>query len=134
MPKITARAAVLTALLAFTLTGCAGAADGAGDASTAPETTAPLVAETETPDTDLSEDEEFLQRVRESLPENTVIPDATDDQLIAAAEAACEQMDSGTDVAAVNVIEGEEPNGLDIYESSAAIAGVAKDVYCPQGY
>jgi hypothetical protein len=133
------RASIAVAVLvALTLTGCAGTPDNAGDERTAPgtsESAAPLVAETSSaPAEDLSDDELFLSRVREELPENTVIPDASDEQLLAAAQQACEQMNSGTDVAAVQVIEGEQPNGLDIYESSAKIAAVAKDIYCPQGY
>lgn len=126
------RIAALGALLALALSGCSGTP---GESEESHQTVAPLTAEmpeeTAAPETP---DEEFLTRIRAELPEDTVIPGATDEQLLSAADAACEQMNSGTDVAAVNVIEGEEPNDLDIYESSAAIAGVAKDIYCPQGY
>lgn len=135
MPK---RIAAIAAVLVLALAGCAGVAADAGDERTAPvpsESAAPLTADEPEETAQLaSPDEDYLARIRAALPEDTIIPNATDEQLLAAATAACEQMDNGTDVAAVKVIEGEEPNGLDIHESSAAIAGVAKDVYCPQGY
>jgi hypothetical protein len=132
------RIAALAAVLVLTLTGCAGTADDAGVERTAPaasESAAPLVAETpeETP-APASEDAQFLERARDYLPDDTVIPNATDEQLLIAAQAACEQMNSGIDSSAVDVIEGEQPNGLEIRESSAAIAVAAKETYCPQGY
>lgn len=132
MKKVTA---ALTVLLALTLTGCASGADSSGDGRTAPtvsESAAPLVASS--PDEDAqpaSPDDEFLERVRAELPDDTVIPDASDEQLLAAAQDACSQIENGTDVLAVQVIEGEQANDLGYYESSAKIGAIASEVYCP---
>lgn len=136
MPKVTA--AVLAALVALALTSCASVGEsGGGDrsASKTSESAEPLMAkENPEPAPAATPDAIFLERVRAYLPEDTIIPDATDEQLLVAGEAACKQMNSGVDSAAVSVIEGETPNGLDIHESSAAIAVAAKETYCPQGY
>lgn len=59
--------------------------------NTTPE---PLVAET--PDKSAADaDETFIKYVREELPAKTSIPNATDEQLIAAGHDACEQIASG---------------------------------------
>lgn len=132
MPK---RIAALAAVLVLTLTGCAGGADDAGEERTAPgvsESSAPLVAESpEETAQPASPDEEFLTRIRAELPDDTVIPDATDEQLLTAAQDACAQIANGTDVLAVQVIEGEQANDLGYFESSAKIGAIASEVYCP---
>lgn len=133
MPKVTA--AVLAALVALTLTGCAASAESAADERTAPavtESAAPLVAEETTePATPTTPDEIYLERVRAELPQNTVIPNATDEQLLDAAEDACSQIAEGVDVLAVQVVQGEAPNGLGYYESSAKIGAIAAETFCP---
>lgn len=132
MPK---RIAALAAVLVLTLTGCAGVADDAGDERTAPaasESSEPLVAEpTADAEQPASPDEEYLTRIRAELPDDTVIPNATDEQLLTAAEDACAQIANGTDVLAVQVIEGEQANDLGYFESSAKIGAIAAEVYCP---
>jgi hypothetical protein len=129
MPK---RIAALAAVLVLTLSGCAGAAEDAGDVSPAPsasESAAPLTAET--PDDPADDDEAFLAYVRENLAPATQIPDATDAQLIAAGEQACEQLESGVAHGDVRVVDGEVPNGADIYADSSAIMNGAVLTYCP---
>lgn len=125
-----------TALLLLVLTGCAGAPEEAPTSEQVDgESATPLVAETAQPaDEPETDDEKYLSLIRETLPDDTVIPDATDAQLLEAAAQACEQMNGGIDVSAVDVVEGEKANDLGIRESSARIAAAAKDVYCPQGY
>ncbi|KKX97745.1 DUF732 domain-containing protein [Microbacterium sp. Ag1] len=136
MPKITATTLTVAALILLALTGCAGNATDERVAPAAVETTEPLVAETPAAESEApaTPDQLFVDRVRAELPDDTVIPNATDEQLIAAAGEACEQMNAGVDFSAVDVVDGEIPNGLDIRESSATIAAAAKDIYCPQGY
>lgn len=135
----TALAATATAALLLLLTGCSGG--GESDAvmgsptplvGASPASEAPLTAESpsEAPSAS-STDAAFLEQVRDALPDDTVIPNATDGQLLAAAQKACEQMSAGTDPSAVAVIEGEPVNGLEIHEDSAAIAIAARKTICP---
>ncbi|KIP93374.1 hypothetical protein RU09_06055 [Microbacterium sp. MEJ108Y] len=127
--------AVLAAALLIALTGCAGGTEDAEDERTAPavsESAAPLVAEMpEESAQSSSPDEDYLTQIRSELPEDTVIPNATDEQLLTAAQDACAQIADGTDVLAVQVIEGEQANGLGYFESSAKIGAIASEVYCP---
>lgn len=127
--------AALAAVLLLTLTGCASTAVNAADAGTAPavsENTPQLVAEeTPEPTAPMTPEGTYLERVRAELPQDTVIPNATDEQLLAAADDACGQIASGVDVLAVQVIEGETPNGLGYYESSAKIGAIAAEIFCP---
>lgn len=128
-------AVALVALLA--LTGCAGGADTAGDERTAPaatESEAPLTAETpEVSEADAdSAEQAFLDDVREKLPTPTSIPDASDEQLLAAGMEACELIRGGTDPGDVRLVDGEQPNGADIYADSSAIMNSALSSLCPE--
>ncbi len=102
----------------------------AGDTTVVVE---PLTAETSEAGSDSprTPDAAFLAQVRDALPDDTTIPNATDAQLLDAAREACDQMAAGTDPSAVAVIEGEPVNGLEIHEDSAAIAILAKKTICP---
>ena len=128
------RASIAVAVLvALTLTGCAGTPEStATEPTQANESAAPLTAETETPDAEVGTDEAYLADVRAALEANggSSIPDATDEQLIAAGQDACEQMLAGTDQFDVRVIEGEQA-GETGYVDSLRIAGVAVKHYCP---
>lgn len=73
----------------------------------------------------------FLAKIRDILPENTSIPNATDTQLLAAAQEACEQMAGGADSTMVSVIDGEQKDGLGVYQDSARIGAAAKQTICP---
>lgn len=126
----------LAALLAvgILLTGCSAGAED--DSSAAPnqasETPAPLVAEEPEAAEDSTPEAEFLVMIRDMLPEDTSIPNATDEQLVAAGEAACGQMAEGIDFSAVSVIEGEPYNeGMEMYDDSALIASAAMHTLCP---
>jgi len=125
-------AVALVALLA--LTGCAGNGSQ-GDApvvSTESETAAPLTAESPTGEPQESDAESaFLAMVGESLPENTIIPDATDEQLLAAGMEACERLRAGETSDTITLIEGEQKNGADIYADSGAIITSARLTLCP---
>lgn len=132
MPKVTAASIALTALVLLSLTGCAGTVEeAASETPTDVETVAPLVAETTEPD-NLSAEESYLVNIRIALEANggSSIPNATDAQLLAAGQDACEQMRAGTDAFDVRVIEGEQP-GETGYVDSLRIAGGAAKYLCP---
>jgi len=123
----------LVALLA--LTGCAGGAESAGDESTAPvatESAAPLVAET--PVSDVSESEAaFLEAFREvQTTYASVIPDATDEQLLEAGYEACDRLAAGEASTDISLIEGEERNPQsEMYLDSVTIVSAAAPRLCP---
>jgi len=119
------RTAALTLLAALTLTGCASE-PGAGEA----ESAVPLVAE---PPAEVSTDEAelaFLDRVRAELPSNTLIPEATDAQLLAAGWEACDRRASEPVGEDISLIEGEERNEGGIYRDSLVIVGAAWGELC----
>lgn len=139
------RASIAVAVLvALTLTGCAGTADDAGDASAAPvtsespapeETTAPLVAET--PSEASTDDAEavFIEKfheIRATMPGDTFIPNATDEQLIAAGREGCERLDAGETSDTISLVDGETKNGADYYSDSGAILTAARQSLCPE--
>lgn len=132
--KITAASVALTALLVLGLTGCAGTGTDAGDASTAPvasESVAPLVAE-EPAVPEGGDEAAYLEEVRDRLPATTVIPNATDEQLIAAGWEACAQREAGVSGDDLTVIEGEQRNEITgAYRDSAAILAAARVGLCP---
>lgn len=124
------------------LAGCTAtneaATDSAARAAEAPsETTisseAPLTAATPVEDGSGAADtpeSAYLSEVRAVLPEDSLIPDATDGQLLNAAQDACEQMAAGKDFSQVSVIAGEQMNDLEVYPESALIAAVARKTIC----
>lgn len=133
-----ARIAV-TVLVALTLTGCAGTPDNGGDERTAPTVTetaepsaAPLTAETPEVDVTPNAETAYLAAVRDALPVNTSIPNASDGQLVEAGWEACEQIRSGTDPGDVRLVDGEQSNGADIYADSSAIMNAALLTLCPE--
>lgn len=114
------------------LTGCAAGPDAPASttADTASATTAPLVAETPaTPDVD-DADAAFLEQVRENLPVKTVIPNATDAQLLAAGREACQRTEAGEAGEEISVIEGEELAASGYYLSSLVIVQAARKTLC----
>lgn len=130
MPKITA--AVLAAVLLLTLTGCASAPEtGAGEAVVSGESAAPLVAETPAEVSVDDAEVKFLEQVREKLPAATIIPGATDEQLLAAGTEACERRAAGESSDDITLIDGEERNEGGIFLDSQAIVGVAWTTLCP---
>lgn len=127
------RIAALALLAALALTGCAGtAAPEEDERATSAESAAPLVAESPSPDVEAGPDEAYLTAVRAALEANggSSIPDATDEQLLAAGADACEQMRAGTDMGDVRLIEGEQPTETG-YTDSLRIAGGAAKHLCP---
>lgn len=136
MPKLTGVAAVLVAVL---LTGCAAtpSANGTPEPAltgtaetgieTVPPTAEPLVAETTEPATS---DDQFLAYVRDNLPPNTVIPNATDQQLLDAAMRACAEIESGVDTIQLSLIEGEPQDASGFYPDSAVIITAARMFIC----
>ncbi|CAN7154332.1 DUF732 domain-containing protein [Microbacterium foliorum] len=130
------RIAALALLAALALTGCAGTAAPEGDeraASAESESAAPLEAETPAPEEAGGDDAEqaFLDNVRDNLPTPTTIPDATDEQLLAAGMEACERLRAGETSDTITLIEGEQKNGADIYADSGAIITAARLSLCP---
>ncbi len=62
---------------------------------------------------------------------NSQIPNATDVQLLSAADKACEQMATGADVFSVRVIDGETPDPGGYFGDSTLIASIAQQTICP---
>lgn len=131
------RTAALGVLLVLALTGCAGAAETTADERTAPVTTesaAPLEAETPTAQPVDDTEAVFLKKfheIRATMPGETFIPNATDDQLLAAAEEACDRLATGETSDTISLIEGETKNGADYYSDSGAIITAARQSICP---
>ncbi|MCC4250726.1 DUF732 domain-containing protein [Microbacterium testaceum] len=115
------------------LTGCTAQepaiSDATGSNDAAAGAAAPLVASTPTPTTDGGE-AAFLAEVRANLRPDNVIPDATDEQLVAAGEKACEAIATTANTNTVSVIEGEPTNGLGYYTDSGVIIAAARGALC----
>lgn len=132
------RLALVSAVLLLALTGCTGTPGSSTAERTAPaaaESTEPLAAETpaETAAPEVSDtDTKFLAYVRDNLLPETQIPDATDEQLIAAGHDACEQLQSGVAFEDVRVVEGEQPHANGNFYDSSAVMGGAITAYCPE--
>lgn len=125
-----ARFGVIAVAAVLTLTGCSGAVRGEPEVAetTPPATSAPLTAES--PAAAPTGEVAYLDAVREALPDNTVIPNATDEQLLAAGEEACKVLDNGEDTMTVSLIDGEPKNGLGYYQDSGAIITAAATTLC----
>lgn len=129
------------AALGLLLTGCAGGTDtdaksreitqATQAAPDATESAAPLVAETPSAPTMDDTDATFLEYVRDKLLPETQIPNATDEQLIAAGHDACEQLENGTKLEDVRVVDGEKPHANGAYYDTSAIMNAALVTYCP---
>lgn len=138
MKKVTAALAVL---LALTLSGCAGGADDVGNERTSPatsESAAPLVAEEPSPDASEAEatseaESAFLAAFRGiQTTYASVIPDATDEQLLEAGYEACERLAAGEASTDISLIDGEERNAQsEMYLDSVSIVGAAVPHLCP---
>ncbi|MDQ1206213.1 hypothetical protein [Microbacterium sp. SORGH_AS_0862] len=110
------------------LAGCSAPQTDTADTNRVSEsTTAPLTAET--PDVDSGE-AAYLTAVRAALRPDNVIPNATDEQLLAAGEKACEAIAKGKDTSALSVIDGEPDNGYGAYLDSGAIITAAATTLC----
>lgn len=132
------RIAALALLTALALTGCAGTAAPevderatSAESESESESAAPLVAESPSPDAEVGTDEAFLIAARDALEANggSSIPNATDEQLLAAGADACEQMRAGADMEDLRLVEGEQPTETG-YTDSTRIAGSAAKHLC----
>lgn len=131
---------VLAALIALTLTGCASAADETPNASQSASQSTPsatpdaLVAETpaagEADDAEAAFVEKFHE-VRATMPGDSQIPNATDEQLLSAAREGCERAAAGESTELMSFIEGETKNGAGYYSDSGAIITAARQTLCP---
>ena len=84
-----------------------------------------------TPTTDAEGNESlFLEAVRADLPANTQIPDATDQQLLAAGVEACQVLDSNTSPDDMSVIDGETRDGGGYFRDSSVIITAASLYLC----
>lgn len=125
------RAGVIAAVVVvFALTGCSGTVGGEPDAveSTPPAASAPLTAES--PATAPSGEAAYLEAVREALPADTVIPNATDEQLLAVGADACEVLGAGGDTLTTSLIDGEPASAAGYYNDSSAIFTAASVALC----
>jgi len=129
------RIALVSSALLLALTGCATtAADPSEERTAAPvatESEAPLVAETPAAPEMSDEDATFLTYVRANLLPETQIPDASDQQLIEAGKDACSQLEAGTPLESVRVVENEQPHANGNYYDTSAIMNGAIIAYCP---
>lgn len=127
------RIAALALLAALALTGCAGTASPEGDErDTSAESAAPLAAKE--PVVDESETEAaFLDAFRDiQTTYASVIPDASDDQLLDAGYEACERLAAGEESTDIALIDGEERNAQsEMYLDSVSIVGAAATHLCP---
>lgn len=116
------------------LTGCTTALEPEPETATQEtvETTAPLVAESdEDAETADTPEAAFLAELRPLLDnDQTQIPDASDEQLLAAGADACTQIANGERPEDVRVIEGEKPTDLGGYQDSGRIGFVANEHLC----
>ena len=129
------------ALLVLGMTGCAsGSTDEPAAADSAAESreVAPLTAEKPAAeDSGGTPEEQYLEHMRARIKEDrppdlaTQIPNATDEQLLEAGAAACDQISQGLPVDQVRVIEGETPNQSQYYVDSLDIASAAQETLCP---
>lgn len=134
-------AAVAAALLAVTLTGCGEDTTAqdtekrsfAQSAEQTPEASTPPLVADPTPAALSDEDAEaaYLLEVRDRLTKiRTQIPDVTDEQLLAAAQDACDRLAAGESGENMTLIEGETTtNGY--YMDSGAIIISARLTMCP---
>ncbi|MER7522640.1 DUF732 domain-containing protein [Microbacterium oxydans] len=133
--------AAIAAVVLLALTGCAESAGNAtaersaaeaSSPATPSQTPEPLVAET--PAASTTADVLFVAEARDrlsSLGTATTIPNATDEQLIAAGREACEALLSQTPFADVSVIESEE-RVQGSFLDSTAIASAGILYFCPE--
>lgn len=136
------RTLAATALLLLALTGCAGVAETASTdepedsqtATSAPEETeTPLVAETPAEPEQTDAEAAYLKFLADHPRQGTVIPNATDEQRLAAGYEICAQLAEGKEGNEITVIEGETRNpdsgyymdSFDMY-SAAVTAGLCE--------
>lgn len=144
--RIKTAVAVVATLLAVTLSGCGeDAAPESGETSdvqsrsqsvdtetpegSSTETAAPLTAQPDSAGDD--PEQSYITQVRDRLSKiQSQIPDATDEQLLAAANEACERLESGESGENMTLIDGEETtNGY--FMDSGAIIIAARMTLCP---
>lgn len=133
-------------LLAITLSACgddsaseSGESAGVQSRSRSVESETPETTQTESPEepsddspTDPEADAKFLEYVRDNLLPQTQIPDATDEELISAGHEACDQLDAGTALEDVRVVDGEQAHENGAFYDTSAIMNGAIVAYCPQ--
>lgn len=131
----------VTAAALVLLAGCSGTTRGsvtltsepvgspAATAAAPPTSAAPLAAQTPKASADGGE-AAFLAEVRAELRPDNVIPDATDAQLLAAGEEACEKLVTAEDPNTISVIADEPKNGAGYYSDSGVIITAAATTIC----
>jgi hypothetical protein len=88
----------------------------------------PLTAET--PTTDTADEAAFLAEVRAKLRPDNVIPNATDEQLLAAGYLACEKLATRQNGEEISVIDGEQLDKGGYYRDSGQIVSAAAVTIC----
>lgn len=116
------------ALIALALTGCAGESKPEVEKAASPAASAPLTAES--PAAAPSGQQAFVDAVRASLPAETQIPNATDDQLIDVGQRACAELAAGADTTVLSLIDGEQPSEVGYFRDSQAIITAAATTLC----
>lgn len=123
-----------TAAALLLLAGCSGTTQESVTSTSEPvgspaaTDAAPLSAQTPEARVDGGE-AAFLEAVRANLRPDNVIPDATDEQLIAAGQEACDARAAGQATDTISVIDGEEPvHGY--YRDSLQIVQAAAENLC----
>lgn len=138
--------AAMAAVLLLTLTGCAGSPD---ETPSEPQSVAQATSEAPAPaETDADEiplsvtpttgapttpEEIFLARIRAGFA-GTEIVDATDEQLLATGELACEQLADGVHFKDVKVVEGDVRVADDWYQYSGGFTTLGGTFLCPNVY
>lgn len=131
MPKVTAASVALTALLAIGLAGCAGTPDATSSATVEPaastETSTTTPTPTLQPTATLSTGEAKLLAGWNAFPED-VRGDITDDDVLAAGHAVCDQIADGVSPEDVRMEIGDGDE-IDLFEQ-----GTGGSMYkiCPE--
>ncbi len=137
VPKVTAAVAALVLVLALAGCGESGASSDEATqrgAATSEESSAspePLAAETPTAAPEDEAEQNFIAWVRDNLRPDNVIPNATDEQLVAAGQDGCEQIRADVAPDDLTVIDGEERDGGGYYRDSSVIITGARMFLCP---
>lgn len=124
------------AVAVLLLTGCTATGQPVIDSSEAiassaepTSSEAPLTATTPTATAEGGE-AAFLSEVRAKLRPDNVIPNATDEQLLAAGAKACDGIASGANTLTLSLIDGEQADVSGFYRDSAVIITAARANLC----
>lgn len=137
MPQRTTGLAATAVVLLLALTGCGGESTSGENPSAPPAaptdsaTEAPTAAPLQAAPEPTGVDAVYLAEIRKRTDIATIVQ-ATDTQLIDAGHAACDALAQNPDIAALRLIEGEQPRDDGRYFESMVIGTHAAIHMCPE--